>query len=94
MDTIRQFEPDTEEYGRLRIASQEMTKASTKGTIFSVGDCYFDFGQRWMWTTIIAHRPDGEHWQVLSPADHERILSSPCIRNTVFDIMHDKYWYE
>lgn len=94
MDTIRQYAPNSDEVVRLRMASEEMTKQSTKGTIFTVKDCYFDLGQGWMWTTIIATRPDGDHWQVLCPRDHERILTSHDIPATVHEIMTDKYWYE
>ena len=94
MEIIRQYAPNSDEVVKLRMASEEMTKNSTKGTTFTVNDCYFDLGQNWMWTTIIAHRPDGQSWQALNPRDYEKILFSKDIPATVHEIMTDKYWYE
>ena len=94
MDTIRLYDAGTTEAARLRSAAEEMTARSRKGTAFRVGDCYFDYGARWMWTTIIARRPDGTEWQALCPRDHEKIITSDNIPETVREIMTDKYWYE
>ena len=91
---IRQYAPNSDEVAKLAYASAELTKRSRKGTAFYVDDCYFDLGQNWMWTTIIARRPNGDHWQALCPRDHEKILLSSDIPATVTEIMADKYWYE
>ena len=94
MDTIKQYDYTTDEYAKLTIAANEMTRNSMKGTQFKVEDTYFDLGQGWMWTTIVAHRPDGERWQVLYPKQHEDIILSKDIPATIHDIMTDKFWYE
>lgn len=94
MDTIRQYTPDTVEHVKLSLASLWLTHFSTKGTQYEVGDCYFDLGQDWMWTTIIATRSDGETYQVLCPRDHEKIIRSQDILATVKEIIADKYWRE
>lgn len=91
MDTIKVYAPDSEEYVKLKIACI-MLEHLNPDTLYSVQDTYFDFGQRWMWTTIIAHK-DGMHWQCLCPRDHERILTAPDIVGTVKDIVQDKWWY-
>lgn len=28
--------------------------------VYTVEDCYFDIGQNWMWTTIIAHKDNSD----------------------------------
>ena len=93
-EIIRQYAPNSDEYVKLSLASSELTKQSTKGTAFYVDDCYFDLGQDWMWTTIIARRTNGDSWQALCPRDYEKILLSTDIPATVSEIMADKYWYE
>ena len=96
METIRQYAPNEPEHGRLVEAAQELTRLSPNGTTYSVNDTWFDFGQRWMWTTIIATRPDGTSWQALNPRDHERILRSGDgeMPETIRVIKADPYWYD
>lgn len=94
MDTIRTYAPDSEAVLKLKLACYELMNRNEHGTKFSVQDTYFDFGQRWMWTTIIAKRKNGDTWQILSPRQHEDILNSDDISQTVDDIMNDKFWYD
>lgn len=94
MDTIRQYAPDSDEHVKLDLAAFWLTHFSTKGTRYETDDCYFDLGQNWMWTTIIATRSDGDTYQVLCPRDHEKIIRSQDILATVKEIMADKYWHE
>lgn len=43
-----------------------------------VEDVYYDYGQGWIWTTIVAYRTNSDtsitSWQLLNPARHEKIV--------------------
>lgn len=94
MEIIRQYAPNSDEVVRLTVASEELTRQSRKGIKYYVGDTWFDFGQRWMWTTILAHDPDSNcgDYQALCPRDYEKILYSLDIPATVAEIRADKWW--
>ena len=92
--TIRQFPKDSDEHLRLEMACLALNHKSTKGTTYKVEDTYFDFGQGWMWTTIIAYRADGEGYQALCPLFQEWILTEPDTLETVSIIPSHRYWYE
>lgn len=74
MNTIRQFAKGSEEYNRLNMMADILTEKSPNGYKYYVGDCYFDMGQDWMWTTIICDKTDGYSYQALYPVEHERII--------------------
>lgn len=94
MDTIRTYPKDSIEYVKLALASMWLERFSKKGTRYEVGDTYFDFGQGWRWTTIIATRSTGDTYQALCPRDHERIIRSDDIMATVQGIVSDRLWIE
>lgn len=94
MEIIRQYGKHEREYLKLRTASEELTVRSGKGTVYTVGDCYFDLGQNWKWTTILARRSDGTTYQALCPRDYELILKSSDIPATVDAITAGEYWRE
>lgn len=79
--TIRKFSADSEEFKALSAFADELNKRSIESRSsvrYRVDDCYFDFGQNWWWTTVLA--TNGENgsitgtWQCLSPAQHEKII--------------------
>lgn len=79
--TIRKFSADSEEFKALSAFADELNKRSIESgssVRYRVDDCYFDFGQNWWWTTVLA--TNGENgsitgtWQCLSPAQHEKII--------------------
>ena len=79
--TIRKFSTDSEEFKALSAFADELNKRSIESgssVRYRVDDCYFDFGQNWWWTTVLA--TNGENgsitgtWQCLSPAQHEKII--------------------
>lgn len=70
---IRTYGFDEKEYTALKAAADLLTVASPHGTVYTVGDTYFDIGQDWMWTTIIARRTNGTSWQALNPREHSLI---------------------
>lgn len=94
METIRVYAPDSAEYKKLQHAAQELTDTSKTGKVYLVEETYFDFGQNWSWTTIIAHRSDGATWQAINPAQQEQILLAEDIPEVVRQIRSYEYWYE
>lgn len=93
-ELIRTYTPDTDEYKRLTVAARVLTDVSVKGITYTVEDTYFDYGQRWMWTTIIANDPSSSFgsYQALCPRDYERILLTDDLLTTLSAIRADKWW--
>ena len=94
MDTIKTYTPDTEEYARLTTAARVLTAVSPKHITYTVEDTYFDYGQRWMWTTLIAYDKNSSFgsYQALCPRDHEKILTTDDMLTTLIEIRADKWW--
>lgn len=91
---LKTYEYGTPEFERLSIAAQVLTAISPHKYKYRVEDTYFDFGQDWMWTTIIAYRPDGESYQALDPVRHVQILNSENLLWTLSEIIQNKYWLD
>ena len=80
MSSIQCYQKHSNEYNRLRTAAAvlELLEPSLH---FDVDDTYFDYGQDWRWTTIIATDPEKKpgtvlsKFQYLSPRDQEDIVS-------------------
>lgn len=72
--TITTFAPDSVEYSNLRVIANYYTATSPYGCRYTVEDVYFDYGQDWMWTTIVCYKPNGDDYQVLYPNEHEKIV--------------------
>ena len=89
MDTIRIYRKDENAYKMLEKACMILTATSATNTTYMVEETYFDFGQDWKWTTIIAHRPDGTSYQALCPRDHEKIIFSTDLLKTITEIKAD-----
>lgn len=88
---IKQFAPDTPEYARLADAAQRMSSRSPRGFHYVVGDCYFDFGQNWMWTTILCDNYGTfGGFQALNPRQQEQIVTGD-IDASLDDYFTDKY---
>ena len=86
-EMIRVYAPNSDEMVKLKLACYELEQLNPNGTRYTVEDIYFDFGQDWMYSGIVAHRRDGASWQAVCPRDYERILLSHDIRKTCEDIM-------
>lgn len=95
-ELIRTYSPDTDEYKRLTVAARILTDVSPKCITYTVGDTYFDYGQRWMWTTIIANDPSSTFgsYQALCPRDYENILLTDDILTTLAEVRADKWWQD
>lgn len=93
-ELIRIYAPDSHEQMKLKLACYELEQLTTKGTRYTVEDIYFDLGQNWMYSAIVAHSTDGTSWQALCPRDYENVLLSTDVRKTCEEIVADKYWYD
>lgn len=70
---MRVYQPDEPGYARLVQAAQRLQERS--GLECKVQTVYYDFGQAWLWTTILARRATDTNWcQILSPRDHQDII--------------------
>ena len=58
MSNIRVFDPTESEYKKLQTAVAMLNTFSDKA-VYRMGVIYFDFGQNWLWTTIIVDKGDG-----------------------------------
>ena len=74
MEIIRIYNADEQEYKNLARVARIMTARSLNGTRFEVGVTYFDFGQDWRWTTILAYKQDNGSFQALTPAEQKKIV--------------------
>lgn len=69
---IREYKPGSKEYQALQDVCDKLNAMNLDGK-FEVINTYFDFGQRWKWTTIGCTYKDGSY-QALSPRQHEAII--------------------
>lgn len=94
MEIIRTYAHDTDEYARLTTAARVLTAVSPKHITYKVEDTYFDYGQKWTWTTIIAYDPTSNFgsYQALCPRDYEKILLTDDVLTTLSEIRTDKWW--
>lgn len=68
---ITTYHRTTEENRKLQFVASYI--ALQTGVQIEVENTYFDFGQDWAWTTLIAYRSATDHYQMLSPRDYDRI---------------------
>ena len=94
MGNIRIWNPGTPEFKQMERAAKILTEFSPRKYVYKVENTYFDHGQGWLWTTIIAYRPDGESYQALDPVRHAQILNSENLLWTLSEIIQDKYWLD
>jgi len=73
-NTIKIFPRDSKEHKLLELAAALLTVKSPTQCRYYVGETYFDYGQDWMWTTILCNASDGSY-QALSPKAQELILN-------------------
>ncbi len=83
---IRVFPEDSLEFKRLKDFCIKLNRSGLKHS-YSVQNTYFDFGQDWKWTTIIASGKDGGY-QALTPADQEKIITNTNINEVLEKIIN------
>lgn len=96
MGHIKIHEKGTEMHEKLEIVALMLTNRSPKGYTYRVGETYFDFGQDWKWTTIIAKKEGYEtsSYQALNPREHEEIMFAETydeLKRIAESILADKY---
>jgi hypothetical protein len=69
---IKMYKKGSQEYKALESAAALLTAVANR-TTYKVEGVYFDIGQGWMWTTVVAYRDDGVSWQALTPREHNLI---------------------
>ena len=73
---IAKFDKGTSEYEKLQIVALMLTNRSPLKYRYEVGETYFDFGQDWMWTTILCRGNEWGGYQALNPREQEEILEA------------------
>lgn len=76
MERTLQFEE--QEYKNMQAVASLLTATSKNGYIYQVENVYFDYGQDWLWTTIVAYDLTNNSftssWQVLTPAEWKDVV--------------------
>ena len=92
-DAIKVFAKGTHEYDRLEEAAEMMSQMSPNGWHYSVQNIYFDYGQGWMWTTVVCDHGDG--YQALTPKEQASVvygdLFDEDMEDTLNAVFDDKY---
>lgn len=81
---------------RLEAAASLLQAYSKNGFIYHVENVYLDFGQDWMWTTIVCYGNDSS-WQVLSPREWTEITSAATMEQLVSEVVnmtHDRFFLD
>ena len=95
------IEYGTMEYKRLSAVAELLEATSKNGYRYGVYDVYFDYGQGWLWTTIVAYNPTEPKdsvlgsWQAINPRQWNEILSADTVESLakcVTDMKSDKYF--
>ena len=95
------IEYGTMEYKRLSAGAELLEATSKNGYLYGVEDVYFDYGQGWLWTTIVAYNPAEpsesilHSWQAINPRQWGEILTADTVDSLakcVTDIQSDKYF--
>lgn len=76
--TERVISKNEREYKNLEFVAKALEISSPNNAQYIVEDVYLDFGQRWMWTTIV--RRGFRECQVLSPREWEEIMLADGVR--------------
>lgn len=82
------LEPKSVEASNLKIAAIMLTKFDQFNRAYTVENTYFDFGQNWKWTTIIAYLPKTDKhtsfkdsYQALNPKEWDKVVSAKTADN-------------
>lgn len=89
----------TREYKNMMAVAKMLEAVSPNNIRYEVEDCYFDFGQDWMQTTIIAHNDKGSgmlsSYQAIDPREWGHIVcanSAEDFAECVNEIRSGKYF--
>lgn len=88
---IKTFSPESDEYKKLDVAAKLLTVKSPRRYNYRVGETYFDFGQNWVWTTVLCDGGDWGGYQALNPRNQEAVIEADNLEAVVDAILGDKY---
>lgn len=92
---IKRFPKGSDEYKRLEAAAAMLNVKSPTKSRYYVGETYFDFGQDWMWTTVLCDSNSkwGGGYQALNPREQEEILMCDMaeLDGITNDVLSDKF---
>lgn len=87
-----------EAYENLNYACDVMFATSKNGYKYEVEDVYLDYGQKWMWTTIVCYGDNNSSWQVLSPRDWAIITEAKTLEEidkyVLNEMKNDRFWLD
>ena len=86
----RVFESHEDGYKKLkRVADLATEQVDGTGVIFAVDTVWFDYGQDWMWTTILKHDPSFSFGpsQALYPRQQEMIICEDECESVVMELV-------
>ena len=75
---ITVYRHDSKEFDALVAVARILNTLCTNGYRFYVDECYQDWDQGIMWTTILAEKGMGSSYQVLYLKEHELITDDIC----------------
>lgn len=91
---IKKYGAGTPEREQLHKAARLLMEKSPNGWEYFVGETWFDYGQRWAWTTILCCETDGTVYQALSPRNQAEIITAgnaAALEQAVKDVLAGKY---
>lgn len=98
MECIKVFEKDSREYDLLSRLANVLSQKSPRRYRYFVGETYFDYGQGWMWTTVLCSTGSGDcldSYQALCPRDQRRVLecdgSPEAVAEVADAVLADKF---
>ena len=86
---IKEYSLFTPEHKKLDAMATILSSISPNRFQYFVDDTYFDYGQNWKWTTILAKQPNGDVYQALSPAQQARIIMAGAPNGDVAEYIKD-----
>lgn len=91
---IRLIDNDEVEYKKLTALAEFLTAKSPRHYEYYVGNTYFDFGQNWLWTTVLCRTLFGSTYQAINAREQERAILATTEEDMLTladDILNDSY---
>ena len=87
-EPINVFSKDSEEYKRLQKVCDLLNEKTNENVKFTIEETYFDYGQKWKWTTIETNDLiTGTSWHTLNPRQQEEIINGKDVDNIINTIL-------
>ena len=91
-EVLRIYKPGSPEYKALENFANELNNDERFMANYYVGETYFDYGQNWKITTILAKTPNGSSinstgYQALTPRNQENVINGNNLEEVKNDIL-------